>query len=158
MRTILQALGFMAFAFSLWAADPFVGTWKLNLAKSDFNPGHPKNISQTLQIRATNNGLRVVMDGVDSQQKIIHTDGMIKFDHTSYPLLVNAAENVASYMNVSIKRIDKNTIHGTIKLAGREIQSGWDVVSEDGMTMTSSSEGISTDGTRFLNILVYDKQ
>ena len=28
-------------SFFLWAADPFVGTWKLNLAKSKYSPGPP---------------------------------------------------------------------------------------------------------------------
>ena len=31
----------LCFAVGLWAADPWIGTWKLNVAKSKFSPGPP---------------------------------------------------------------------------------------------------------------------
>ena len=48
--------------FALMAAsDPFVGTWKLNVAKSKFSPGPPLQ-SQTVTIGADN---KVEVSGTD---------------------------------------------------------------------------------------------
>ena len=50
-------VGLLVTTSSLWAADPFVGTWKLNLAKSKYSPGPPpKNL--TVTCGATENGIK----------------------------------------------------------------------------------------------------
>src|ERR1700693_1412421 len=57
------------FALALVAADnPFVGTWKLNVAKSKFNPGPPLQ-SQTVTIGADN---KVEVSGTDSKGQTVN--------------------------------------------------------------------------------------
>ncbi len=41
MRKALVLLAFLSLAGSLWAADPIIGTWKLNIEKSKFPPDYP---------------------------------------------------------------------------------------------------------------------
>ena len=45
------------------APDPFVGTWKVDLAKSTYKPGPaPKNL--TVTIEAAGKGIKVAAEGV----------------------------------------------------------------------------------------------
>jgi hypothetical protein len=56
-------------ALALAAADdPFVGTWKLNVAKSKFSPG-PAPQSQTVTIGADN---KVEVSGTDSEGQAVN--------------------------------------------------------------------------------------
>ena len=42
MRRTMLLLGIFGLAGSLWAADPIIGTWKLNIEKSKFSSAkHP---------------------------------------------------------------------------------------------------------------------
>src|SRR5262245_8198242 len=47
----------------LWAADPFLGTWKLDAAKSAFKPG-PAPRSLTMVWTETGAGMKVTSTGV----------------------------------------------------------------------------------------------
>ena len=53
--------------------DPAVGTWKLNLAKSKYNPANLAPKSQTVTIVAAGQGQKVNVQGVDSDGKPIST-------------------------------------------------------------------------------------
>jgi hypothetical protein len=59
---ILGALALVA------ADDPFVGTWKLNIAKSKFSPGPPLQ-SQTVTIGADN---KVEVSGTDAKGQTVN--------------------------------------------------------------------------------------
>ena len=39
-------------AIAVWAADPTIGTWRLNVAKSEFSPGLPLRVRCELTRRA----------------------------------------------------------------------------------------------------------
>ena len=58
-RCVTLILAMMAVPAGLRAADaPFVGTWKLNVAKSKYNPGPPPK-SQTYQFEPSGaNGVK----------------------------------------------------------------------------------------------------
>src|SRR5580693_1514744 len=51
MRTILPLMLFISTAFTMRAADPVLGTWHLNVAKSRYDPGPPpKSITRTYRL------------------------------------------------------------------------------------------------------------
>jgi hypothetical protein len=56
MRKVMLLLVVLGLARASWAADPHVGTWKLNLARSQFNPTSSAPKSQPLKIEAQENG------------------------------------------------------------------------------------------------------
>jgi len=56
MRKTMLFLAVLGLAGSLWAADPFVGTWKLNLAKSKASNPNLMHKSETIRIVAQENG------------------------------------------------------------------------------------------------------
>jgi hypothetical protein len=67
MRKIFGLLILCAVAL-MAAANPFVGTWKLNVAKSKFSPGPPLQ-SQTVTIGADN---KVEVSGTDSEGQAVN--------------------------------------------------------------------------------------
>src|SRR3954454_14291168 len=62
----------LAFVTTLWAADPFVGTWKVNTAKSKFKTGAgPKE--QTLVISESGGNVDIAVKGTSADGKPIAT-------------------------------------------------------------------------------------
>lgn len=52
-----KLLGLLALGMTLWPADPVVGTWKLNAAKSMYTPG-PTPRSGTITYEETADGIK----------------------------------------------------------------------------------------------------
>ena len=52
------------------ATDPWVGTWKTNLAKSTYTPGPTPKVAATVKLdSAPGGGLKLTIDGADAQGK-----------------------------------------------------------------------------------------
>src|SRR6185503_6552467 len=63
------------------AQDAWIGTWKLNLAKSKYDPANLAPKSQTLkQDAVAGGGFKGTTDGVDAQGKPTHTEQATMFD------------------------------------------------------------------------------
>jgi hypothetical protein len=68
---VMTAILLLALAAAAMAADPFVGTWKLNVAQSTFPPGQaPK--SEIEKIEAPAIGQRCAANRVDATGKETH--------------------------------------------------------------------------------------
>ena len=145
------------FAFALAAAaqgqDPVMGTWKLNLAKSKYDPGPPQR-SLTLRIEPSGpNGMKVTTDGVDGQGQPTHTEYTANFDGKDY-----AIKGSTSYDTVTLKRIDPYTRVRIDKKGGNVVRMLRASVSKDGKTLTVASVGVNAQGQAAHDIAVYDKQ
>ena len=140
-------------AASLWAAeDPFIGTWKLNLAKSKYNPGPPPQ-SQTYQYEPSGaNGVKFTASGVDARGNPIHIEYTGAFDGKEFPVSGNRNSN-----KVWLKRIDPYTVEGENRQGGKVIRSFRRVVSKDG-TLTVTEKGTDVNGVVSENVAVYDRQ
>ena len=145
-------------AYSRWAArlsaaDSNIGTWKLNLAKSKYDPG-PAPKSQTLKIEAWGtDGVKYSSDGVDADGKPVHAEFQAKYDGKFVPFKGNPDADMLSY-----KRIDANTIESTTTLKGKPAAITRAVVSADGKTRTLTQTGKNAKGQDVHNVLVYEKQ
>src|SRR5215471_3520260 len=67
-----------------FAADPQMGTWKLNEAKSKFSPGVPK--LHTVVYETAGDNVKVTVDGTDKDGKSTHNEWTGKFDGKDYPV------------------------------------------------------------------------
>src|SRR5262245_9698756 len=86
------------------SADPAVGTWRLNVVKSKYDPGPPPK-SSTSRIESMPNGMRrAVQDSVDAKGTAAHTEIMSMYDGKEYELKGAASPTTRAY-----KRIDANT-------------------------------------------------
>ena len=139
---------------SLWAADPCVGTWKLNLGKSKFDPGPPPK-SAMVKIEAQENGLKIVADSVNAEGKPLHQELDQTYDGKEHFLI---GTGVPPDITVSYKKINANTFDSITKQGGKDVQTARVVVSKDGKTITRTSKGKNAQGQAFNNIQVYDRQ
>jgi hypothetical protein len=132
---------------------PLVGTWKLNLEKSKFNPGPPQK-SQTVIFEAVGQGLRATVDIMDAQgtpRKL--TFGPWFYDGKSYPITGSPAYDAATY-----KQVNNSTAESTRTKAGKVVQTTTGVTSSDGKTYTLTTTGVDEKGQQINNVFVYDKQ
>ena len=85
-RTIALTLALcsVGIAAGAVAADPNLGTWKLNAAKSKIAPGTPKN--DTVVYEAVGDNVKVTVDGTDGAGKPAHNEWTGKFDGKNYPV------------------------------------------------------------------------
>ena len=135
------------------AEDSNIGTWKLNLAKSKFNPG-PAPKSQTMTIEAWGaDGVTFAADSVDAEGKASHWEFQAKYDGKFVPFKGNPDADMLAY-----KRIDANRVEATTQLNGKPAQTTKIVVSADGKTRTLTQTGKNAKGQTVNNVVVYDKQ
>ncbi len=139
--------GSMAFA-----ADNWVGTWKLDVARSTYSPG-PAPKSQALKFEASPAGIKLTSDGIDAQGKAIHGGYISKFDGQDVPWAGNPDADVASP-----KRINDNSYENTWKKGGKVTVTAKVVVSADGKTLTVTQTGTDSQGKTVNTIAVFNKQ
>ena len=152
-RTILATLAglFVGIAVA-FAADPNMGTWKLNEAKSKFNPGATKNHT-VVYAPAPGDMVKVTVDGVDKDGKAEHNEWTGKFDGKDYKVTGAAAYDTRAYT-----KVDANTMNMTIKKDGKVVATGKIDVSADGKSRTVNTVGTDPKMAGLTATAVYDKQ
>ena len=84
------AVSFMATA-GCFAANPHIGTWKLNEAKSKLAPGMGKNTAVTYTEQGDK--IKVTVDGVDKDGKVLWTGRItVSADGKSRTVAVNGTD------------------------------------------------------------------
>jgi hypothetical protein len=144
------ALGLVGAALCL-AADGFMGTWKLNEAKSKLAPGTAKN--NTVVYSAMGDNIMVTIDGTDAAGKPTHSEWMGKFDGKDYPVTGDSTSDARS-----VKKIDDHTLEFAVKKGDKVLFTGRIVLSADGKTRTVTTEGTDSSGKKVTGTAVYDKQ
>jgi len=142
----------LALSVAARAADQQSGTWKMNPAKSTYNPG-PAAKSVMLRIDSDENNIKVNAEGTDGDGNPTHVEYSAKFDGKDYPI-----SGVPNADTVSVRRIDTNTMEATQKRAGQVVMTVRSTVSKDGNTRTSVFKGKDAQGRDVNNVVVYDKQ
>ena len=75
------------------------------------------------------------------------------YDGKAYPYT-----GTPEYDTIVLKRIDTNTIEGSNRKSGKEVQTTRTVISANGKTRTLTTNGTNLKGQKVHNVLVYDKQ
>jgi hypothetical protein len=146
---VAVALSFVA-AAACFAANPQIGTWKLNEAKSKLVPGMGKN--HTVIYSEQGDKIKVTVEGVDKDGKPTHSVWVGKFDGKAYPTKGNLSWNSAAYKVVNDRTNDITTMKD-----GKIVWSGKITVSADGKSRTVTLNGTGADGKKFSGKAVYDK-
>jgi hypothetical protein len=133
------------------AGENWIGTWKLNAAKSQ--PGANAMRVETLKFEATPEGIKVSLEGTDAQGKPLKAGYTSKFDGKEVPWTGNPMADTAAP-----KKIDDNSYEGTSKMGGKPTLSAKVVVSKDGKTLTVTQDGTAPNGDKIHSVGVYDKQ
>jgi hypothetical protein len=153
-RTILVSLVLALSGVALCLAagvdfTPFMGTWKLDEAKSKLPAGSTKNVTVVYTPMA-DNMVMVTTDGVDKDGKPTHTEWTGKFDGKAYPVTGSNAFDTWTYTAAG-----HHTLHLVVSKGGKTVASGTVAVAADGksrtVTMKSSEPALDFTG-------VYNKE
>lgn len=147
----LILLGAMFVAGSAYAADPIVGTWTLNVAKSKFNPGPaPKAGTRVYTESAGLYTLDQKITGADGKEvpfQVQYRDGQ------DVPL--TGANGIDS---IHATKVSANTWNFSIKSGGKEVGHVHRTVSADGKVLTVHNTGKQPSGVTSDDTLVFDKK
>jgi len=133
------------------ATDGFMGTWKLNEAKSKMSPGAPKNT--TVVYEAAGDSVKITIDGTGADGKPAHNEWTGKFDGKDYPVVGDP--NIDSR---SFTKVDDHTLTVSQKKGDKVTTSGKIVLSADGKTRTVTVSGTDPSGKKVSITAFYDKQ
>ena len=134
------------------AKDVFSGNWKLNLAKSKYDPGPPPKGPNFSKIEAIPGGLKFTNDGVNSEGKPTHNEWSGKFDGKDNPVTGDPNRDTAA-----LKKIDDYTIEITNKKGGKVTTVNRTSFSRDGKTRSAVTQGTNAKGIKVNNATVYEK-
>ena len=134
-------------------SDPQVGVWKLNVAKSTYNPG-PGPKSGTTTIVAAGAATKVAVDQVLADGSKRHYEFTASYDGKDSPVTGNNPE----LDTVARTRINPTTVQTIAKKGGKVTTTQTSVVSSDGKTRTVTTKGVNASGQQVNNVAVYDKQ
>lgn len=157
MKRVLFVLSLLVLsAGPLLAQDnAFVGTWKLNLAKSKFVPGPaPKSLTRTVE--AQGDGAKYTFEGVAADGKPLSFSFTVKYDGKDYP--VTGSGMTAGADSIGIRLLGNNKAEATLKRGGKEVAKAEAEVSKDGKVSTVKTKGTTANGNAFHSESVYDKQ
>jgi hypothetical protein len=137
-------------------ADPRVGTWTLNLAKSNF-AGMPAPQSETRTVEAQGNGEKITFNGVAADgSPIAFSITAANLDGKPVPLVGTGVPGGADM--AAPKRIDPYTLTSTTTKAGKVVSTDRFVVSKDGKVTTQTRKTTDAKGQPITQVLVWDKQ
>ena len=131
--------------------DAFLGTWKLNEAKSKIAAGAPKN--STVVYTKDGDSVKVAIDGTDPNGQPYHSDWTGKFDGKEYALTGDPSADMRSY-----KVVNDHTLLAASKKGGKETNTARIVLSADGKTRTVTLTGTDASGAKVTSTQIYDKQ
>jgi hypothetical protein len=151
MRYVKLVFLFLAVAVALVAADPFVGTWKVNPAKSKFKTGTaPKE--QTVTISESGGDLDIAVKGTAA-------DGTPMSTHYTVPSAGGSGKVIESpYEAVSGKRMNANERETSYSKGGKVVYTTHAKLAKDGKTLTVHSTGTNPAGQTVDGTVTYDKQ
>ena len=149
IAVVTVALSFMGAAACL-AANPHMGTWKLNEAKSKLAPGLGKNI--TVVYAEMKDKMEVTVEGVDKDGKPTHSVWVGKADGKAYKSKGNLPWDAAVY-----KVVNDRTYEITTMKDGKVFGTGTSTISTDGKSRTLTINGTDANGKKFSAKVVYDK-
>ena len=151
-KTILASLAaFFAGLAVCLAADPNMGTWKLNENKSVLAAGGTKNT--TVVYEAAGDNVKITVDGVTGAGKPVHHEWTGKYDGKDYPVTGDPTSDARSY-----KKTGDHTLIFRGKKNGKANVTGNVAVSADGKSRTVTATVTDSSGKKVTSTAVYDKQ
>jgi len=152
MRKALLLFAVLGLAGSLWAADPIIGTWKLNVAKSDMSaiaPGLPPPKQETVVYREVGDNL------------IEMSDGLLTSNKWTWPRQGGIAKReppLPEQMLYIETLVEPGHWFATILRNGKQTNFYKKTIDKDRKTMRQTFNGVDSQGKPFERLFVYEKQ
>jgi len=152
--TVLVTIVIAAAAVELAAqgADPLVGKWQLNVAKSKYTPG-PAPKSETRTYVVAGQDIKASLKGVDGTGKPTAGSWTVNYDGKDRPETGNPNADT-----LSLKSVNAFSAKFTQKRAGKVVITGTRTISPDGKVMTITSKGTNARGQTVNDVEVFEKR
>jgi len=153
LTMMLSAAAFAAISVAhAQTADPFVGTWRLNVEKSKYTPG-PAPKSVTTIIEAAGQGLKVSVtnESVTGKTQYSYTSNL---DGKDSPVTGNNPNADV----IAVRRIDPRTLESVSKKGGKVTITQRNALAADGKSRTVTTTGTDAQGQKVNNVGVFEKQ
>ncbi len=134
--------------------SPFVGTWKLNVAKSKFTGRQPPK-SETRTEVAQGDGFKVTYEGIAADGSPISYSYTTHLDGKDAPI---SGTHPFGSDTLAVTRVDANTRTVVEKKTGKTLFTARGTVSKDGKTLTQTFKGMNGEGQPISVTTVWDKQ
>ena len=149
-KTLVMATTFCALLAAA-PPDPILGTWKLNPARSKFNPG-PAPRSQTRTYAETPTGIQVTIKSVGRDGRSSTIEFPDRYDGKDYPI---KGSEIADAL--ALVRINDYQAEATMKHAGKVVATAKRLITDEGKTLIISYKETQSEHP-VDNNLVYDRQ
>jgi hypothetical protein len=152
----LVALAVCLIAPTLMKADTsaFVGTWKINLAKSTYPAGlAPKSLTRT--VTADGDSVTYSFDGTAADGSALKYSFTVKYDSKDYSI---TGTGPMGSDHIMLKQLNSHMTQGSLKVGDKVVATVTTTVSHDGKTATVTSKGTDKDGKTVKQTQVFDKQ
>jgi hypothetical protein len=141
----------LTFSVPLFAVSPFVGTWKLDTAKTKYTKGSPpKEVTLVIEEQGTN--LKTTATGTTSDGSPISVEFTVPIKGGT------GTVQTGEFNGVTSKLISPNVRENTYLKDGKEWRSRSMVLSSDGKTLTSRVRGLGAAETPIDGTDVFEKQ
>jgi hypothetical protein len=152
VQVVRSSVLLIAMVASLWGADAFEGTWKLNLSKSTYPPGRPRPQEETTEIKDQGSVLAVVVQGIEA-------DGKPFVRRYSYPRKGGPINGTNLPGTSEIRnRIDDLSMDQIISRDGKVVATARFVVSRDRKTLTTRATVKDSQGNPAQLAQVFERQ
>ena len=144
--------GLVATTFLFAAADPIIGTWKVNATKSKFNPGPgPKSMTTTY----TQDGEWIVGKtvGMSADGSPVERTNRYKLDGQPHPF-----DGPSGPGKITLKKIDDLTTESIVQLDAGGTTTSRSVFSKDLKTRTQTVTGVNSKGEKLNHVIVSERQ
>jgi hypothetical protein len=137
------------------AADPWVGTWKLDPDKSKSPGGRLPHPTSTNIIEIKGKTMHLISNQTDASGKLERVEYTAKLDGKEYP--VKSSPPGPQPYTISLKRIDQRT-REFVEIIGKITIKGRDVLSKDGKSFDRIVSSKDAQGNDASVIQVFVKQ
>lgn len=149
---LVFAVCVIALAAVAASTDAFMGTWKLNEAKSKLSPSQAQK-NETVTYEAAGDQMKVTIEGTQADGSKTKTEWTGKCDGKEYPSTGSPDEDMRS-----CKQIDDRTLHVVSKKGDKVVLTAHVVVAANGKTRTVTVHGTDAKGKKYTSVAVYDKE
>jgi hypothetical protein len=130
-------------------ANPWLGKWTMNIAKSTYAGPPPK--SATHWFVETRDGMTQIIEQVTADGRKLRSEVTVKLDGKDYPVQGDAQRDSTR----AFRRIDRRTLEVINKTDGKVTSTIREVISPDGKTRTATTTGRNAKSP---NVLVFERQ
>jgi hypothetical protein len=157
MHIIRRAAFFLLLAFvpalSSAAEDPFVGTWVLDVASSQY-PSDTCPVSMVVEMKSAGAGVQYRSDAIFANGRILHSE--YRADYDGNPAIVMGTRGMM--LPVFLKRIDAHSVVASYARSLQIVATSKRVVSADGLRMTITTTETKPSGQQLTTIGVFNKR